>query len=76
MSIIFHRLAIAEFIATRRWYAQRSLTAESRFVMAINDAILQVQNNPQIGTLSVAPYRWIRLRKFPYLFTSNPSILN
>lgn len=68
MPVIFHRLATREFVAARRWYARRSPAAEARFVAAVAAAVRVIDANPAIGSPSVGPYRWVRLRRFPYLF--------
>ena len=72
MQIIFHRLAVVEFIAARRWYARRSLAAEARFVSALDDAIRRIERTPQLCSLSTNSFRWVRLRRYPYLVHYEP----
>lgn len=67
VQVSFHRLAAAEYVAARRWYARRSQTAEVRFRNAVQRAIEQIENNPGVGSPSVGACRWVRVHKFPYL---------
>jgi plasmid stabilization system protein ParE len=66
MPVIFHRLAAAEYVAARRWYARRSTGAEVRFVSAVEAAVQLIDQNPSAGTAFHGPYRWVRVRRFPY----------
>lgn len=65
--IAFHRLARQELHAASAWYGARSEEARSRFRKAISYAIDRIATDPRIHPLLVAPYRCIRVRRFPYL---------
>jgi len=65
--VSFHRLAAAEFVAARRWYARRSPAAEARFRAVVQAAVQQIEVNPGGGRPSIGACRWVRLRRFPYL---------
>jgi plasmid stabilization system protein ParE len=73
MPVIFHRLAAAEFVATRRWYARRSATVETRFVYAVDAAVRLIEATPDTGALFLHRYRWVRTRRYPYLLYYDPS---
>lgn len=66
MPVTFHRLAAAEFVATRRWYAVRSPAVEARFVAAVTDAVRRIDTNPAGGSLWAGAIRWVRVRRYPY----------
>ena len=57
VAVSFHRLAAAEFVAARRWYAHRSPTAEARFVAAVRAAVQQIEANPTVGSPSFGACR-------------------
>jgi plasmid stabilization system protein ParE len=67
MAIQFHRLATAEFVRARRWYAARSLAFEAAFVLNVDDAIQRIMGNPLGGSISSGNYRWVRVFKYPYV---------
>lgn len=66
MPVTFHRLAAAEFVAARRWYAARSPSIEVRFVAAVADAVQRIDTNPAGGSLWAGAVRWVRARRYPY----------
>jgi plasmid stabilization system protein ParE len=65
--VSFHRLAAAEYVAARRWYARRSPAAEARFVGAVQAEVQQIAANPGAGSPSVGRCRWVKVRRYPYL---------
>ncbi len=67
MPVVFHRLATREYVTARRWYARRSPTAEARFVAAVQAAVRLIDANPSVGSPLRGPYRWVRVRRYPYL---------
>ena len=67
MSVTFHRLAAAEFVTARRWYAARSATAAARFVAEFNTAVGRVDLNSAIGSPWAGAVRWVKVRRYPYL---------
>jgi plasmid stabilization system protein ParE len=67
MAVIFHRLATAEFVAARRWYARRGRSVEARFVAAVEGAVQVIETKPETGVIFEDRYRWVRVRRFPYL---------
>jgi hypothetical protein len=66
MPVTFHRLAAAEFVAARRWYAVRSPAVEARFVAAVAVAVRRIDTTPTGGSPWVGPIRWVRVRRYPY----------
>lgn len=66
MPVTFHRLAAAEFVAARRWYAARSLSIEVRFVAAVTATVGRIDAHPAGGSLRAGAIRWARVRRYPY----------
>ena|SRR5438034_6830327 len=66
-AVIFHRLAAREYQRAHDWYARRSARAAQRFQDEIRRVILQMAQAPDLGAVYNGPYRWLRLRRFPYL---------
>lgn len=64
---IFQRLAAREYRLAREWYASRSARVGSRFIAAVGDAIDRVEQSPDSLAHLIGPYRWVRVRGFPYL---------
>jgi plasmid stabilization system protein ParE len=63
----FHRLADAEVLAARRWYARRGgASLAARFVAALDDATARVEANPAMWPPESHGARSCRLKKFPY----------
>ena len=62
MAVIFHRLATAEFVTARRWYARRSPAAEARFVAAVGAAVAIIKATPDLGATFLGRYRWVRTK--------------
>jgi hypothetical protein len=64
---IFHRLAAREYRLARDWYTSRSAGVGKRFITAVGDAIVRIEQSPESLTYLIGPYRWARVRGFPYL---------
>lgn len=73
MAVSFHRLAIREFIAARRRYAQLPDDTEARFVESVRAAVTRIEANPLLGSLFRGTYRWVRTRQFPYVLYYEPA---
>ena len=67
MKVVFHRLAIREYLKGRRWYAERSPPTAERFRTAIEHAAHQIDRNPDGNLRLDEIYRYVRLKRFPYL---------
>jgi hypothetical protein len=67
MAVIFHRLAIQEFVAARRQYRRIDPDLEDRFVAAGNRAVHRIDATPLIGSVFHGRFRWVRTHRFPYL---------
>ena len=65
--IHFHPLAAAEYRAALSWYRNRSNMAAQGFRDEIRRVIHRIAADPDQGTIFRGPYRWMRLRRFPYL---------
>ena len=63
----FHPLAPREAQAAYRWYARRSPRAAQRFQSAFRSAVQRIETAAEQGTPYGQSYRWVRLRRFPYL---------
>jgi hypothetical protein len=64
---IFHRLAAREYRHARDWYESRSARVGSRFTAAVGDAIARIEQSTDSLAYLIGPYRWVRVRGFPYL---------
>jgi len=67
MRVIFHRLAIREFLKGRRWYAQRSPQTAARFRDAVDVAANRIERDPDGNLRLDNVYRYVRVKRFPYL---------
>jgi plasmid stabilization system protein ParE len=63
----FHRLAAAEYKAALAWYRVRSPKAAGDFRSEIKRVIQRLAIAPDQGTIFKGAFRWMRLRRFPYL---------
>ena len=72
MPVVFHRLAVQEFVTARRWYRRRSPQAESRFVAAVADALARAETNPLRAPVYRGNQRWQLLRRYPYVIYFEP----
>ena len=66
-TVVFHRLAAREYRRSRDWYAARSVSVAERFRIAVARAVGRVEAEPEALPVLTGPYRWVRVRKFPYL---------
>jgi plasmid stabilization system protein ParE len=66
-TVIFHRLAKRELKEASAWYAARSEQARQRFREAVSDAVDRISNDPLSPAILVGHYRYVQLRRFPYL---------
>lgn len=64
---IFHRLATREYRLARDWYASRSAGVGERFTTSVGDAVTRIEKSPESLAYLIGPYRWARVRGFPYL---------
>src|SRR6478672_1524008 len=67
MPVIFHRLALAEYRRAIANYRRPDVDVARRFVSAVEDAADRIEQNPAIGSPCHGPYRWVRVRRFPYV---------
>ncbi len=63
----FHRLAAAEYKSALAWYRVRSQKAASEFRDELGRVMQRLRTVPKPGTVFRGEYRWIRLRRFPYV---------
>jgi plasmid stabilization system protein ParE len=73
ITVRFHRLASREYRRAVSWYAQRSLGAARRFRGEVIRLIQRIELDPNAGTIYRGPYRWLRVRRLPYLLYFGPS---
>lgn len=67
VTAIFHRLAAREYRLARDWYTSRSAGVGERFTIAVGDAVARIEQSPKSLAHLIGPYRWARVRGFPYL---------
>ncbi|SRR6266851_976606 len=63
----FHRLAAAEYKAALAWYRVRSQKATGEFRDEMRRVMQRLRTVPDPGVVFRGPYRWVRLRRFPFL---------
>ena len=64
----FHRLAGEEYRKARRWYStQASAEVARRFRDEVDSALRRIADHPETWPIYLGEFRWIRLRRFPYL---------
>jgi plasmid stabilization system protein ParE len=63
----FHRLAAAEYRSASDRYRKSSAAAVRRFRMEVKRVVQRLAAGPNQGAVFRGPYRWMRLRRFPYL---------
>jgi plasmid stabilization system protein ParE len=66
-SLDFHRRAIEEARAARRWYGRRSAALANQFVAELDEAVRQIAAAPGQWPPHLHGTRVYRLRRFPYL---------
>ena len=67
--VIFDCRASREYLNARRWYSKQAdeRIAEG-FTHELNRVLVRVAENPEAaGTQFRLRYRWVRLRRFPFL---------
>src|SRR5260370_36417503 len=66
-TIIFHRLALREYDAAWRWYAQRSSWAAQRFQDEVEHSLQKIAATPDRWPMFHNRFRGLRVRRFPYV---------
>ena len=67
MPVIFHRLALGEYRGEIAHYQRQDVDVARRFVTAVWDAADRIEQHPSLGSPCFGPYRWVRVRRFPFL---------
>jgi plasmid stabilization system protein ParE len=70
LTVIFHRLAAAEYRRVFNGYARRNPPTAQRFRDAIDHTVARIAAAPHLGAPIQVWYRWVRVRRFPYLLYS------
>jgi toxin ParE1/3/4 len=66
--LLFHRRALEEYLKARRRYAKQATESVAhRSTEELDQALEAVRHWPQRGGVFRETYRWVRLRRFPYL---------
>jgi plasmid stabilization system protein ParE len=65
-SVRLHPQAIAEAHAAYEWYAERNPSAANAFVSELDNAIHQIQSNPESWPVHSQGTRRFLFRRFPY----------
>ena len=63
----FHRLAFRELQEALRRYRTQSVKVANRFIVAVDQAIQKITANPLQWTAFHPGFRWLTVRKFPYV---------
>jgi hypothetical protein len=72
VTVRIHRLAAREYQAGEARYARRSARAARRFRDEVRRLIQRIEQTPDQGSIYRDPYRWMRVRRFPYLLYYGP----
>src|SRR6185503_18337739 len=65
--LAFHRLAAAELRSAYAWYSARDEDTATRFRQSIDQAINRILADPESHPIDRKHFRWVRVRRFPYL---------
>ena len=65
--VVFHRLAAQEYRSALSWYQRQSPAAAERFRAEIDRVVERISASPLQGTVFRDTFRWMRVRRFPYL---------
>lgn len=63
----FHRLAAQEYRKAWKWYAERSERTAERFRLAVKAAVGRIASEGDALPILTCRYRWVRVKKFPYI---------
>ncbi len=66
-TVVLHSLAARELQTAYRWYARRSPAAARRFQAAVGRVVQRLETAAEQGTIFRQAYRWMPLRRYPYL---------
>jgi toxin ParE1/3/4 len=64
---IFHDLASREYRKALDRYRGYSPRVFERFLKAVSDAMVKIEDDPNQWPIFREPYRWVKLQKFPYV---------
>ena len=67
VAIRLHRAAAEEFWSAVRWYKERSPRAAQRFRAEFKRVAKRIAADPDAGIVYRRVYRWMLLRRFPYV---------
>jgi len=56
-----------EFLDAFHWYESRQMGLGQRFAESVKRCLTQIQQNPLMGQAIRPPYRWLNVRRFPYV---------
>jgi plasmid stabilization system protein ParE len=66
--IEFHPFALDELQAALSWYREKSAKAAVRFLRGVDEAVERVIADPSSYPAIGTRYRYIRIKKFPFVF--------
>lgn len=65
--VTFHRLASQEYRTARQRYENHRAGLGNDFAQEVDRTVQRIAANPEVGTLFRKRFRWMKLRRFPYL---------
>src|SRR5688572_10191405 len=65
--VAIHRLAAEEYHRICRWYLNERPELERSFADEFDRVLTRVAADPLCGSIFRKDYRWLRLRRFPYV---------
>jgi plasmid stabilization system protein ParE len=63
----FDRRAFRDYVRASNWYRNQSVRTAGRFIDAVDQTIERIRTNPLAGSIFRTRFRWMRVRKFPYI---------
>src|SRR3972149_5834611 len=67
VAVVFHRLAARELREACRWYEERGAALGRSLAAEVDRAADRIAADPERWPIFRERYRWIRLRRFPYV---------
>lgn len=64
--IDFRKRALKEFVEATGWYQERSSQAAENFATIIQQALMEIKNQPYHFRQTHKDYREVKIKKYPY----------
>ncbi len=64
--IKFRKRAAREYLQAIAWYKERSIQAAENFVLIVQQALKQIEDQPEDSRIVYKQFRQVKTKKFPY----------